>query len=425
MDGVGLPAGGTTKSALSHLEGALSGRRHDADRLIGLDPSDSKPLLARYDLPNAASTLTAQAVARRAAGGLWRWHELLPVRNWEFVVYMGEGSTPLEPAKRLGTDLGLSNLLLKKESINPTGSFKARGMAVAVSRAVELGAIDLVAPSAGNAGGALAAYAAASGVSATVVMPSDSPAVNQAEVMIAGANLILLDGLISDCGRLARLIADRLGAFDMSTLKEPYRVEGKKTMGFELAEQLGWRLPDAIVYPTGGGTGLIGMWKAFAELQAIGLIGADRPRMFSVQAEGCAPIVRAFEEGKRFAEAWDNARTSAAGIRVPSAVGDFLILDCLRESKGAAIAVPERDLAGMQGRLAESGAGYLSLETAAAVAAVPMLVEAKRIDRNDVVVVFDTGAGFKSEPPRDLVAPVRVPNDPDKWEGVLAHLAKR
>jgi threonine synthase len=338
---------------------------------------------------------------------------------------MGEGSTPLQPAKRLGTQLGLANLLFKCESINPTGSFKARGMAVAVSRAVELGAIDLVAPSAGNAGGALAAYAAASGISATVVMPSDSPAVNQAEVLIAGANLILLDGLISDCGRLARLIADRLGAFDVSTLKEPYRVEGKKTMGFELAEQLAWRLPDAIVYPTGGGTGLIGMWKAFAELQSIGLIGAARPRMFSVQAEGCAPIVRAFEEGKRFAEAWDNASTSAAGIRVPSAVGDFLILDCLRESKGAAIAVPEHDLAGMQGRLAEAGAGYLSLETAAAVAAVPMLVDAKRIDPNDVVVVFDTGAGFKSEPPRDLVAPVRVSNDPDKWEGVLAHLAKR
>src|SRR5258708_11558807 len=256
-------------------------------------------------------------------------------------------------------------------------------------------------------------------------MPSDSAAVNQAEVMIAGANLILIDGLISDCGRVARLIADRLGAFDMSTLKEPYRVEGKKTMGFELAEQLGWRLPDAIVYPTGGGTGLIGMWKAFAELQAIGLIGADRPRMFSVQAEGCAPIVRAFEEGKRFAEAWDNARTSAAGIRVPSAVGDFLILDCLRESKGAAIAVPERDLAGMQGRLAESGAGHLSLETAAAGAAVPMLVAPKRIDPTDVGVVYTTGDVLYSHTPRDLVAPVRVPNDPDKWEGVLAHLAKR
>src|SRR5260370_26170414 len=425
MEAVGLPIGGSRACALSHIEGGLSGAAYKAESLIDLDPMDGKPLLARYDLAAAAKTLTTTAVASRAAGGLWRWRELLPVQSWEFVVHMGEGSTPLTAERRLGTQLGLGNLFLKRESLNPTGSFKARGMAVAVSRAVELGARHVVAPSAGNAGGALAAYAAAAGVNATVVMPSDSPSVNQTEVMIAGANLILLDGLTSDCGRLARLIADSLGAFDMSTLKEPYRVEGKKTMGFELAEQLGWRLPDAIVYPTGGGTGLIGMWKAFAELQAIGLIGADRPRMFSVQAEGCAPIVRAFDEGKRFAQIWDNASTSAAGIRVPSAVGDFLILDCLRESKGAAIAVPERDLAGMQGRVAAAGAGYLSLETAAAVAAVPMLVEAKRIDRNDVVVVFDTGAGFKSEPPRDLVAPVRVPNDPDKWEGVLAHLAKR
>jgi threonine synthase len=425
MDPVGLPVSGTTKSALIHLDGALSGRTYDADHLIGLDPADGKPLLARYDLAKAATTLTAASVKRRAVGGLWRWHELLPVRRWEFVVHMGEGSTPLEPAKRLGPQFGLSNLLLKRESINPTGSFKARGMAVAVSRAVELGARHLVAPSAGNAGGALAAYAAASGVRATVVMPSDSPAVNQTEVLIAGANLILLDGLISDCGRLARLIADRLGAFDMSTLKEPYRVEGKKTMGFELAEQLGWRLPDAVVYPTGGGTGLVGMWKAFEELQAIGLIGVDRPRMFSVQAEGCAPIVRAFEEGKRFAQPWDDASTAAAGIRVPSAIGDFLILDCLNESKGAAIAVPESDLTRMQGRLAAAGAGYLSLESAAAFAAVPMLLETRRIDRNDVVVVFDTGAGFKSEPPRDLISPVPVPNDPDRWEGILSDLVKR
>jgi threonine synthase len=422
---VGLPIGGSTNSALTHLEGALSGRSYDADRLIGLDPADGKPLLARYDLPNAARTLSATSVARRAVGGLWRWHELLPVRSWEFVVHMGEGSTPLAPAGRLGPLLGLSNLLFKRESMNPTGSFKARGMAVAVSRAMELGARHLVAPSAGNAGGALAAYAAAFGAGATVVMPSDSPAVNQTEVLIAGANLILLDGLISDCGRLARLIADRLGAFDLSTLKEPYRVEGKKTMGFELAEQLGWRLPDAIVYPTGGGTGLVGMWKAFDELQAIGLIGADRPRMFSVQAEGCAPIVRAFEAGKRFALAWDNATTAAAGIRVPSAIGDFLILDCLRESRGAAIAVRERDLTRMQVRLAEAGVGYLSLETAAAVAALPILLETRRIDPNDVVVVFDTGAGFKSEPPRDPVGPLRVPNDPDSWEGILSKLAKK
>ncbi|MGI0129705.1 MAG: pyridoxal-phosphate dependent enzyme, partial [Thermoplasmata archaeon] len=216
-----------------------------------------------------------------------------------------------------------------------------------------------------------------------------------------------------------------VGAFDLSTLKEPYRVEGKKSMGLELAEQLGWRLPDAIVYPTGGGTGLVGMWKAFDELQAMGLIGADRPRMFSVQAEGCAPIVRAFEEGKRFAAAWENATTAAAGIRVPSAVGDFLILDCLRESKGAAIAVPEGELTRMQGWLAAAGAGYLSLETATAVAAVPMLLEARRIDRSDLVVVFDTGAGFKSEPPRDLLSPLRVPNDPDKWEGILSQVVEK
>jgi threonine synthase len=425
MARVGLPINGTTNSALTHVEGALSGRTYDADHLVGLDPADGKPLLARYDLAKAASTLTVASIGGRVVGGLWRWHELLPVRHWEFVAHMGEGSTPLEPVRRLGSLLGLSHLLLKRESINPTGSFKARGMAVAVSRAVELGALHLVTPSAGNAGGALAAYAAAAGVRATVVMPSDSPAANQTEVLIAGATLVLLDGLISDCGRLARLIADRLAAFDMSTLKEPYRLEGKKTMGFEIAEQLGWRMPDAIVYPTGGGTGLIGMWKAFEELEALGLIGADRPRMFSVQAEGCAPIVRAFDEGKRFASAWDNAATTAAGIRVPSAVGDFLILDCLRESQGAAVAVPERELAAMQGRLAAAGAGYLSLETAAAVAAVPMLLEAQSIDRNEVVVVFDTGAGFKSVTPRDLPAPIHVANDPDRWEGIVLQLVNR
>jgi threonine synthase len=216
-----------------------------------------------------------------------------------------------------------------------------------------------------------------------------------------------------------------LGAFDLSTLKEPYRVEGKKTMGFELAEQLGWRLPDAIVYPTGGGTGLVGMWKAFDELEAIGLIGPDRPRMFSVQAEGCAPIVRAFEQGKRFAAAWDNASTAAAGIRVPSAVGDFLILDCLRESKGAAIAVPEGELTRMQGWLAASGAGYVSLETAAAVVGMAELLERRSLDHNDVVVVFDTGAGFKSEPPRGLLSPLRVANDPDKWEEILTKVVEK
>ena len=422
MDTIGLPARGPTGSALSHLEGSLSRRTYDAERLSGLDRADAKPLFARYDVTKAASTITRESLATRTAGGLWRWRELLPVRTWEFVAHIGEGSTPLEPARRLGARLGMSHLLLKRESLNPTGSFKARGMAVAVSRAAELGASHLVAPSAGNAGGALAAYAAAAGVRATVVMPSDSPAANQVEVLVAGADCVLLDGLISDCGRLARLIAEAFGAFDVSTLKEPYRVEGKKTMGFELAEQLAWRLPDAIVYPTGGGTGLIGMWKAFDELQAIGLVGAARPRMFSVQAEGCAPIVRAFEEGQRFAVPWENASTAAAGLRVPSAVGDFLIIDCLRDSGGAAVAVPEGELPKMQRMLAAAGNGYLSLETAAAVAAVPILLETRRIDRSEIVVVFDTGAGFKSEPPTDLPIPIRVSNDPKKWDAIVTRL---
>jgi len=418
-----LPQSGPTGSELTHLEGGLSGRRYEAAQLIGVDPSDGKPLLARYDLDAAARTLTPSGLAARSTGGLWRWHELLPVRSWEFVTYMGEGSTPLQRARRLGAGFGLANLFLKRESLNPTGSFKARGMAVAVSRASELGAQRLVAPSAGNAGGAMAAYASAAGVRATVVMPSDAPSANALEVLIAGADLVRLDGLISDCARLARAIADRLGAFELSTLKEPYRVEGKKTMGFELAEQFGWRLPDAIVYPTGGGTGLVGMWKAFDELEAMGLISRERPRMFAVQAEGCAPIVRAFDQGSRFADPWPEASTEAAGLRVPGAIGDFLILDCLRASGGAAVAVPEAELRRTQARVARSEGGFVSLETAAAVAALPHLVEARRIDKNDRVVLFDTGAGFKSEPPAGMKLPASVPADPSHWDDVVERLA--
>ena len=417
-------ASGATGSTLTRLQGAQSGQEYDADILIGLDPADGKPLLARYDLSRARSTLTAASMAARASGGLWRWHEVLPVQRWEFAVSLGEGSTPMEPERRVGSRLGMSDLWVKRESLNPTGSFKARGMAVAVGRAAELGATHLVAPSAGNAGGALAAYAAAAGVRATVVMPADSPAANQVEVAIAGADLILLDGLISDCGALARLIADRLGAFDVSTLKEPYRVEGKKTMGFEIAEQMRWRLPDAIVYPTGGGTGLVGMWKAFDELERMGLIGSARPRMFSVQAEGCAPIVRAFDQGSRFAAPWEDATTSAAGIRVPAAIGDFLILDCLRESHGAAVAVEEAQLRAFQRLVAREGGEYVSLETAAAFAALPLLVDSHLIDGDEQVVLFDTGAGFKSEPPADLPAALRAPHHRDGWEAIVARLTK-
>ena len=419
-----LPRSGPTGSALSHLDGGLSGRRYEADQLIGVDPSDGKPLLARYDLEAAARMLTPAGLAARSTGGLWRWHELLPVRSWEFVTYMGEGSTPLQRAQRLGARFRLANLFLKRESLNPTGSFKARGMAVAVGRARELGVKRLVAPSAGNAGGAMAAYASAAGLRATVVMPADAPAPNALEVLIAGADLVLVDGLISDCARLAGVIADRLGAFDLSTLKEPYRVEGKKTMGFELAEDFGWRLLDAVVYPTGGGTGLVGMWKAFDELEAMGLIGRERPRLFAVQTEGCAPIVHAFDKGLRFADPWPDASTEAAGLRVPGAIGDFLILDCLRASGGAAVAVPEAELRPTQATVARSDGGFVSLETAAAVTALPYMVEAGRLDPKERVALFDTGAGFKSEPPAGMTFPAVVPADPSRWDDVLEHLAE-
>jgi threonine synthase len=389
---------------------------------MGLDPTDQRPLLARYDMPRAADAVTRDSLASRNSGGLWRWHELLPVQSWGSVLSLGEGATPLLAAPRLGQRLGVQ-LKVKRESLNPTGSFKARGMAVAVSRAVELGARHLVVPSAGNAGGALAAYAAMAGVRATVIMPADAPEPNRAEVLATGADLLLLDGLISDCGRLARLIADGTGAFDLSTLKEPYRVEGKKTMGFEIVEQLGWRVPDAVVYPTGGGTGIVGVWKAFAELEALGLIGSERPRMYCVQSEGCAPIVRAFEEGSRFARAWEAAHTAASGIRVPSAVGDFLILDAVRESGGAAIAVPESEILAMQRRLARFGLGYASLETAAAVAGLEALVASGTIGGGEVVL-FDTGAGFKSDPPPMPRAEV-IPNDEGFWrERLLPDLGR-
>ncbi len=310
---------------------------------------------------------------------------------------------------------------MKAESLNPTGSFKARGMAVAVSRALELGATSLVMPSAGNAGGALAAYAGAAGLQATVVMPADAPTVNQVEVVTCGAGLILVDGLISDCGRLTARIAERTGAFNLSTLKEPYRVEGKKTMGIELADDLGWSLPDVVVYPMGGGTGLVGMWKAFAELEEMGLLGTERPRMIGVQVEGCAPLVRAFHQGNAFAEPWADATTAAAGLRVPSTVGDFLVLEAIRASGGTAIAVPDDLLAPTQAFAARHGAGFLSLESAAAFAALSELRGQGAVEPGDVVVVFDTGAGFKSTLPALTPPPLqRVGADDSDWESLLS-----
>ncbi len=362
-------------------------------------------------------------MARRREGGIWRWAELLPVRDREHVVHLGEGDTPLLPQTRLGRALGVPLLSTKVEGLNPTGSFKARGMAAAVSRALELGATSFIAPSAGNAAGALAAYGAAAGAEVTVLTPVDAVPVNRHEVLAMGARLILVEGLISDCGRISTALAPRIGAFDVSTLKEPYRVEGKKTMGLELAEQHGWRLPDVIVYPTGGGTGLVGMWKAFDELEALGLIGAERPRMVSVQSEGCAPIVRAFEAGERFAEPWKDAETRASGIRVPSAVGDFLILDALRESGGTAIAVDENAISEMQTFAGRMGTGYVSPESAAALAAVPELHARGEVSADERVVVFDCGIGQKYPPPPNLPeSPVVDPEVLD-LEALAASLA--
>jgi threonine synthase len=417
----GADRSGATGSTLTHLEGGLSHIAYPAGELATVDPLDGRPLLARYDLGRAATTLSdRQRDVRGPMRGVWRWHEVLPVRDWSNVVTLGEGATPLLEASRLGRAFGIKGLLVKAESLNPTGSFKARGMTVAVSRARELGATSFVMPSAGNAGGALAAYAAVAGMPATVVMPSDAPIVNQIEVAACGADLILVDGLISDCGRLTARIAERSGAFNLSTLKEPYRVEGKKTMGIELAEDLGWSLPDVIVYPMGGGTGLIGMWKAFAELEEMGLLGDARPRMIGVEVEGCAPLVRAFLAGERFAEPWADAATEAAGLRVPSTVGDFLVLDAVTASGGTAIAVPEAALASTQAFAARHGAGFLSLESAAAFAALPELRKQHAIEPGDTVVVFDTGAGFKSTLPE---SPPRRPtvgaSDAD-WESLLS-----
>ncbi len=407
----------STNSTLTHLEGSLSNKRYDADALTRLDPKDDRPLLARYDLEKAAETLTKESLAKRRGGGMWRWKELLPVRDDRNIIHLGEGDTPLLPQQRLGEAVGVPKLFTKAEGLNPTGSFKARGMSAAVSRAVELGAEAFIAPSAGNAAGALAAYGAAAGAAVTVLVPSDTPEVNRAEARVMGARVALVDGLISDCGKVAAAISDRLGAFDVSTLKEPYRVEGKKTMGLELAEQFGWRLPDVVVYPTGGGTGLVGMWKAFDELEEMGFIGSERPRMVAVQSEGCAPIVRAFEAGERFAEPWNNADTRASGIRVPSAIGDFLILDAVRSSGGTAISVSEDVISEMQILAGKSGAGYVAPESAAALAAVPELKARREISPDEEVVVFDCGIGQKYPPPPGLPdSPVVDPGDFDPEE---------
>ncbi|MCO6450730.1 MAG: threonine synthase [Caldilineales bacterium] len=381
-------------SVLTHLECAACGHVHDPDRLWNLCEVCGKPLLARYDLEKAAQTMTKTALAQRPFG-LWRYAEVLPVRAANARIHLGEGGTPLIAAADLGELIGCPATLIKDESLNPTGSFKARGLGVAVSRTYELGATELAIPSAGNAAGAMSAYAAAAGLPAHVFMPADVPMTFRVECQTLGAEVTLVDGLITDCGVRVREGVRDYGWFDLSTLKEPYRIEGKKTMGYELAEQLGWTLPDVIIYPTGGGTGLIGMWKAFAEMEAMGLIGSTRPRMVSVQSEGCAPIVRAFQQGWSEAEAWADAHTVADGLRVPAAVGDFLILDALRQSQGIAIAVADSDMLECAEIMAAHTGIFPAPEGAACLAAQMRLLENGWIRPDETVVLFNTGTGLK------------------------------
>jgi threonine synthase len=387
-------------SYLSHLECALCGQELEADRLWNLCPQCQKPLLARYDLGRARQAshagvgLTREEIAAREPS-LWRYRELLPVRDFDHILSMGEGFTPLIHATRLGEALAFDRLFIKDEGLNPTGSFKARGLAVALSRARELGVQAVSIPSAGNAAGAMSAYAALGGMQAHVYMPRDVPQAFVAECRALGAEVTLVDGLITDCGRVAAEGVRQFGRFDVSTLKEPYRLEGKKTMGYELAEQMGWTVPDVIIYPTGGGTGLIGMWKAFDELEELGWIGAERPRMVTVQSTGCAPMVKAFREGQEYAEPWQGAKTLADGLRVPAAVGDFLILRALRESGGTAIAVSDREIMGAAELLGRTQGLFACPEGAATVAAFERLRDEGWIGAEETVVLFNTGTGLK------------------------------
>jgi threonine synthase len=408
-------------SFLTHLECTNCGATYLADRLMTTCPTCGKVLFARYDLAAAARAMTRQRIAGRP-WNLSRYREILPIQDPSHAPWLGEGGTPLHDAPRLARDFGFARLLVKDESLTPTGSFKARGLAMAVARAKELGATTVALPSAGNAAAATAAYAARAGLRAVVAMPRDVPSVMLAECRAYGADVLLVDGLIDDCGKVIRAGATAYGWFDVSTLREPYRAEGKKTMGLEIAEQLGWRLPDAVIYPTGGGTGIVGMWKAFAELEAMGLIGPRRPKMIVVQAEGCAPIARAFETGADHAEPWPNAATIAPGIRVPAAIADYLILGAVRESGGTAITVSDDALReGM--RLAARLEGlFVSPESGAAVIAARKLRESGFLQPDDLTVVFATGAGLMHTDLIDAGAPAIDPNAPDLGEAIASAL---
>jgi threonine synthase len=380
---------GERKTFVSHLECSLTGERYEADRLHGLSAA-GRPLLVRYDLSGVGQALTRSAVEVRPTD-LWRWRELLPVRRTASIASLGEVKTPLVPIPQTGG----ANVLVKDEGRLPTGSFKARGLVMAVAMANELGVRKIAMPTNGNAGAALAAYASRLGIETVVFCPDDTPEINVREIAAQGARVYRVNGLIDECGAIVGKGAAEGLWFDFSTLKEPYRIEGKKTMGLELAAQLGWRLPKAIFYPTGGGTGLIGMWKAFAELEELGWIGPERPKMFAVQASGCAPIVKAWEAGEEHAERWEDAHTVAAGIRVPKAVGDFLILRAVRESGGRAIAVGDPAILQATAECSEKDGLLLCPEGGATLAAYRSALDAGWVEAEDEVVLFNCATGLK------------------------------
>ncbi len=394
----GLPPRGGLCSApsvhLTHLVCTACSAAHDATVPQNVSPCCSKPLYPAYDLAAAAQTLTKEALRGRVAS-LWRYREVMPVLSDANIVTLGEGFTPLLPATRLGAKVNVAALWIKDESQNPTGSFKARGMSAAVSMAKQFGLTKLAAPSAGNAAGALAAYAARAGMEAHLFMPVDTPRANIVECREMGAHVTLINGLITDCGAEVARRKTSEGWFDVSTLKEPYRVEGKKTLGYELAEQLNWTLPEVVIYPTGGGTGLVGMWKAFDEMERMGWIGAKRPRMFCVQATGCQPIVRAFVTGLKFAAEHLDAHTRASGLRVPKAIGDFIMLDILRKSGGGALAVSDDDMIRATREVGSAEGLFVAPEGGACYAALQQLRHDNVIRSEESVVLFNTGTGVK------------------------------
>ena len=380
-------------TSVTHLECSLCNRKYDAGKPWNLCECGG-PLLVGYDLPRIREAWSLDSFAS-AQESMWRYAPILPVQHETSIITLGEGMTPLIPARRTGARIGAMDLLIKDEGLNPTGSFKARGMSCAVSMCVELGLKKLAAPSAGNAASALAAYAAAAGLEAHIFMPDDVPQANFIECKAYGAHVTLVDGLISDCAKIVAERGPKEGWFDLSTLKEPYRIEGKKTMGYEVAEQLGWELPDAIFYPTGGGVGMIGMWKAFDEMEALGWIGPERPKMIAVQAEGCQPVVRAFQAGAERSQFWDGASTVASGLRVPKPLGDFLVLKAVRESGGTAIAVPDSELLAAGIKLAAEEGIFVCPEGGACVAAAERLISEGFLKHDDQIVIYNTGSGLK------------------------------